>query len=93
MVREGIEKKKDEKIADMAEDILTAKRILKDPNLCYYASRKFNSTFDKYDGTKLLVPGAKVTNLIEEKKDKQQNFLGCKREEQEFRRNTKNLQK
>ena len=58
MVREGIEKKKDAKIADMSEEILTAKRILKDPNLCYYASRNFKKTFDKHDGTKLLITGA-----------------------------------
>jgi len=48
----------------MKEEILMAKKILKDPNLCTLASRKFNKTVDKVDERKFIVKGAEVTGLL-----------------------------
>jgi hypothetical protein len=49
----------------LREEILLAKKILKDPNLSLMASRKFNGTIDKKDPDKLVVTGAVITELIE----------------------------
>ena len=48
----------------MKEEILIAKKILKDPNLCTMANRKFNATIDKIDDTKFIVKGAVITGLL-----------------------------
>ena len=48
----------------MKEEILIAKKILKDPNLSTMANRKFNNTIDKVDDKKFIVKGAVITGLL-----------------------------
>lgn len=58
----------------MKEEILIAKKILKDPNLCNIASRKFNNTVDKVDEKKFIVKGAVVTGLLPQEEDEMKEF-------------------
>ena len=58
----------------MKEEILMAKKILKDPNLCTLASRKFNNTIDKTDDRKFIVKGAVVTGLLPQEEDEMKMF-------------------
>ena len=51
-----------------------AKKILKDPNLSHHATRKFNSTVDKFDNKKFMVEGAEVKDLIEKMAGNNENF-------------------
>ena len=43
----------------MKEEILMAKKILKDPNLNTLANRKFNGTIDQKNERKMVVGGLK----------------------------------
>ena len=58
----------------MKGEILTAKRILKDPNLSKYATRKFNGTVDKHKPVKFLMDGAQITEMIEKEMAKKENY-------------------
>ena len=49
----------------MKEELLLAKRILKDPNLSHYATRKFAETIEKRNDRKLMLGEADVRDLIE----------------------------
>ena len=71
---EQIEKKQKVEIESMKEEILMAKKILKDPNLCTLASRKFNNTIDKTDDRKFIVKGAVVTGLLPQEEDEMKMF-------------------
>jgi len=55
-----VEKQLKKEIDDLREELLMAKRILKDPNLSHHATRKFNATIDKFDNRKFMVEGAEV---------------------------------
>ena len=59
-------KKQVKNIKDMKWEILTAKRILKDPNLTKFASRKFSNTVEKRNELKFLKEGAVINELLEE---------------------------
>jgi hypothetical protein len=58
----------------MKEEILIAKKILRDPNLCTIANRKFNNTVDKVDDRKFIVKGAVVTGLLPQEEDEMKEF-------------------
>ena len=50
---------------DLKEEMLIAKRILKDPNLSHHATRKFNVTIDKFNETNFMVAGAEIKDLLD----------------------------
>ena len=58
----------------MKEEILIAKRILKDPNLSHHATRKFNVTIDKHDETNFMVTGAEIKALVEKTDAKEDQY-------------------
>jgi hypothetical protein len=41
-----------------------AKKILKDPNLCTLANRKFNNTIEQNNDRKMIVEGAQIHELL-----------------------------
>jgi len=49
----------------MKEEILLAKRILKDPKLTELVSRKFNANIDRQNEGRMVVGGAEVRDLID----------------------------
>ena len=64
-VKDRIISKLETEIKDVKGEILIAKRILKDSNLSYIATRKFKQTIDTVNEHKVLLEGAEITDLIE----------------------------
>ena len=58
----------------MKEELLLAKRILKDSNLNALANKKFNGSIEKEDSSKFLAQGAILTDLMEDPKEKMEKF-------------------
>ena len=52
-------------IKGLKEEMLTAKRILKDPNLSHFATRKFKENIDKVAPNKFLQEECEIRDLIE----------------------------
>ena len=65
-VRDKIENKLQSEIVELKEEILLAKRILKDPNLCQTAMRRFHECVEKESDAKFLSEGGIVTEIIEQ---------------------------
>lgn len=80
-----ISNKLNSEIQDLKEELLIAKRILKDPRLSQLASRKFNEMIEKTHDGKFLVEGALLTDLLEQDNKKLDEF------EIEFDHDTKKL--
>ena len=49
----------------MKDEILIAKRILKDPNLTQIVSRQFNANIDRGNEGRMITGDAQVRDLIE----------------------------
>lgn len=64
-MRDQLENKLNEEICDLKEEILIAKRILKDPNLSNLATRKFAETINKFEENKFFAESAAVTDILE----------------------------
>lgn len=62
-IRDATEKKLQERFDEQCEQLLAAKRILKDPNLSLMANRKFNGFIEKSDPGKFMAEGCVVTDL------------------------------
>lgn len=71
---EAIEKKYKKDIGELKEEILLAKKILKDPNLSTLASRKFHNTIDQTNDRKMVVEGAQIHDIIEQENEKAEEF-------------------
>jgi len=60
-----IDEKHKLEIIELKEEILLAKRILKDPGLSAMATKKFHGTVDKENEAKIVVKGAVIHDIIE----------------------------
>ena len=58
----------------MKEELLTAKRILKDPNLTQMANKRFKDAVDGEDDTKFMKDGGVMTELLEQKDEELAKF-------------------
>lgn len=74
--RGTIQRKHVKQIKDLREEILMAKRILKDPRLSLLATRKFNALIDKENEEKFMLKSALVTDIIK-KQDEQFEVFEC----------------
>ena len=72
--RERIEAQQKKQIDHVKEELLLAKRILKDSNLNALANKKFNGSIEKVDSSKFLAEGAILTDLMEDPKEKMEKF-------------------
>lgn len=52
-------------IAELKQELLLAKKILKDPNLSHQATRKFHENVDKVDDGKIMIKGAEIRELMD----------------------------
>jgi len=64
-LRDEIANKLNAEIEDLKEELLMAKRILRDPQLSQLASRKFHDSINKNNETKFLADGTVLTELLE----------------------------
>ena len=74
---EVIDEKHKSEIVDLKEEILLAKRILKDPNLSLMATKKFHGTIEEKDDAKLVVKGAVIHDIIEKKIEEAEKEFEC----------------
>ena len=63
-MKEKVEDKLNNEIKDLKEEIMMAKKILKDPNLSTIVTRKFNAHIDKDNDNKMLIEGAEIKTII-----------------------------
>lgn len=77
-----IDKKHKKEIEDLKDEILLAKRILKDPNLSLMATKKFHGTVETKDEAKMIVKGAVIHEIIEQKKEEAEKEFECELEYQ-----------
>ena len=68
-VKDSIVKRLTQTIEKNEDEILKAKKILKDPNLSMLVSRNFGQTIDKINPRKLCIEGAAVSDLIPRPED------------------------
>lgn len=73
-IRDATEKILQKKYDDIAEELLTAKKILKDPNLSLIATRKFNGHIEKSDPGKFMAKNCVLTDLQEEPEKETEEF-------------------
>ena len=73
-LRDATEKQLQKKYDEIAEELLIAKKILKDPNLSLIATRKFNGHIEKSDPGKFMAENCVLSDLQEEpeKEDEEQ---------------------
>ena len=75
-LKDVIKEKLDKEIDLLKEEILIGKRILRDPNLCQLATRKFKTTIDRVKSNKFLLYDSKgkaintsVTDILQKGND------------------------
>lgn len=73
-IRESIKAKLQQEISDLKEELLLAKRILRDPNLSQLATRKFKSTINQDEDHKFTCKGAVITDIIQQNEDENAQF-------------------
>ena len=77
-----IDEKHKLEIIELKEEILLAKRILKDPGLSAMATKKFHGTVDKENEAKIVVKGAVIHDIIEHKIEAAEKEFECELEYQ-----------
>ena len=73
-LRDATEKQLREKYEAIKEELLTAKKILKDPNLSLIATRKFNGHIEKSDPGKFMAKNCVLSDLQEEPEKETEEF-------------------
>ena len=59
-----VEKKQDQEMNTMREEILIAKKILKDPSLTEMVNKKFGKNIDTKNQNRMTINGAQVRDII-----------------------------
>lgn len=65
-IRDMVANNLQKEIAGLKEEILTAKRILKDPNLCNMANRRFAELIEADNANKFMTTGGVLTEIIDQ---------------------------
>ena len=73
-IREVIKAKLQKEIDELREEMLIAKRILRDPNLSQLATRKFKQTINQDDDHKFISADAVITDILEQKGEENDMF-------------------
>ena len=64
-MRDVISNRLNDEVGDLKDELLIAKKILKDPRLSQLASTKFQETINRKNDHKFLVDGAVITELLD----------------------------